>query len=115
MDFDQIYLTDSEVEALRYSAHNEISLSEFRRLKDYKLVSEIYSHKPGWSTVGKGRAVINDRGEDYLIYLECRERENRRERLHDWKIALFSTLGGALLSAPLWDGIRFLLRLLQGG
>ena len=114
MDFDQIYLTDAEVQALRQSADHEISLEDFRRLKDYKLVDEIYSHVQGRMPVGKGRAIINDRGADYLIYLDCRERETRRERLHDWKLALFSTIGGAILSAPLWDGIRLLLRLLRG-
>lgn len=114
MDFEQIYLTDAELAALRQSIHNEIPLTGNERLRTFKLVDELYSHVPGRMPVRKGRCIISDRGCDYLIFLEHRERAIRREYRHDWKIAVFSALGGALLSEPLWDLIRFLLRAVQG-
>lgn len=114
MDFDQIHLTDAELAALRRSIHNEIPLTGNERLRTFKLVDELYSHVPGYMSVGKGRCIINDRGRDYLTFLEHRERAIRREYRHDWKITVFSALGGALLSEPLWDLIRVLLRALRG-
>lgn len=32
----------------------------------------------------------------------------RSQRRHEWRIAIFTTLGGALLSKPLWTGISLL-------
>ncbi|MBP3304909.1 MAG: hypothetical protein J6L24_02965 [Oscillospiraceae bacterium] len=115
MNFEQIYLTDAELAALRRSIHNEIPLEGNERLRTYKLVDELYSYVPGRMPVRKDRCIISDRGWDYLIFLEHQERDIRREYRHDWKIALFSALGGALISEPLWDLIRLLLRLVRGG
>lgn len=114
LDFDQIYLTDAEIQALRQSAHNEIPLLGNERLKRYKLVDELYSHIPGRMPIGKGRFVISDHGQSYLIFLDHQEQDRKEQRTHDWKVALFSTIGGALLSDPLWETLRLLLRLLRG-
>lgn len=35
-------------------------------------------------------------------------KEKRIQHRHDWAIAIFSTLGGALLSQPLWSALNFL-------
>lgn len=35
---------------------------------------------------------------------EAKDKQRVKEqRIHDWKIAVFTTFGGALLSKPLWD------------
>ena len=39
--------------------------------------------------------------------------EKRSQRRHDWAIAIFSTLGGALLSDPLWNLINRILNLIK--
>lgn len=42
------------------------------------------------------------------------EKAKRKELFHhDWKIALFSTLAGALASEPLWKGIKYLASIIQ--
>ena len=39
---------------------------------------------------------------------EADEKEKiRREFMHDWKIALFSAIAGALLSEPLWFFLKW--------
>lgn len=39
--------------------------------------------------------------------------KERRQFRHDWKIAVFSTLAGALLSRPIWEGIERIVSLLS--
>lgn len=52
---------------------------------------------------------IRPRGENYLNYVESEKARIKQEHAHNWKIAVFSALAGALLSEPLWIIIRFVL------
>lgn len=40
-------------------------------------------------------------------------KEKRKQFRHDWAIAIFSALSGALLSEPLWLGIQFVIEFIQ--
>lgn len=47
-------------------------------------------------------------GKHYFETQSDIEENQRKKNLHDWKIAIFSALAGALISEPLWSLIRFL-------
>lgn len=107
IDFDKIALSKDEQDAL-----NELSTSNLlfdgegkealNRLVHYGLADKV-----GASLNQKLCFIvkINDTGKDYLAYSKMATEESRKNRLHDWHIAIFSTLGGALLSKPIWEGI----------
>lgn len=68
---------------------------------------------------------LTDKGENYFTdkeaqlqkqhEIEVKELEKeKRQFAHDWKIAIFSSLSGALLSKPIWDIIDFLFGLFEG-
>ena len=47
---------------------------------------------------------------DDRAYHEAREDKRQRQKFaHDWKIAVFSAVAGALLARPLWAGIDWLI------
>lgn len=55
------------------------------------------------SRIGLAHLItITEKGHDYLSYIRNREADKRADRMHNWKIAIFSALAGALLSEPLW-------------
>lgn len=39
--------------------------------------------------------------------------KRKEEHIHNWKLAIFSALVGALASEPLWAGIRFLASIIR--
>ncbi len=52
---------------------------------------------------------IRERGIHYLNYLSAEKSKERRQYAHNWKIAIFSALAGALLSEPIWSLIRWVV------
>lgn len=52
--------------------------------------------------------IITEKGHDYLSYIRNREADKRADRSHNWKVAIFSALAGALLSEPVWAILRAL-------
>ena len=49
----------------------------------------------------KGMAYLEDQAE--------KKKERRKQNLHNWKIAIFTAIAGALLSKPIWDVIGEIL------
>lgn len=56
---------------------------------------------------------ITEKGLQVLLSHQHADDDRKQEHRHNWLIAVFSTLGGALLSKPLWDGIEWLTELIQ--
>lgn len=56
---------------------------------------------------------ISVRGKEYLAYLGHRKKDKSSDRRHDWVIAIFSVIVGAVLSRPLWQIIDWLAGLLS--
>lgn len=54
--------------------------------------------------------TITDRGKRYFQDKD----EKKRSFRHDWRIAIFSAISGALLSEPLWACLRWLIKHLLG-
>lgn len=82
-----------------------------KRLRRFGLVviQQCRTNKTGvvLSGVGLGLlVVITDKGHDYLSYVRNREASKKADRLHNWKIAIFSAMTGAFLSEPLWIILR---------
>lgn len=50
-------------------------------------------------------------GKHYFESAADDESERRKQRSHDWRIAVFSAVSGAFLSKPLWDTIAWLVHL----
>lgn len=53
--------------------------------------------------------TITDKGKQHFQERE----EKKREFRHDWRIAIFSAVAGALISEPLWEVIRWVFRCFQ--
>lgn len=113
IDFDKIALSKDEQDALNeLSKHNLLCEGKvaavLNRLVHFGLAETFQSvHNQKLCLAAR----INDNGKDYIAYSRKVSNESREKRLHDWKIAIFSTIGGALLSQPLWDSIEWLLAL----
>lgn len=56
-------------------------------------------------------ASITEKGRQVLLHYENAADERREERLHNWLIAIFSTIGGALLSKPIWTVLEWIAEL----
>ena len=54
-------------------------------------------------------ATLTMEGRQALMQYRNAKQRQRSEHIHNWYIAIFSTIGGALLSEPLWAGIRWLI------
>lgn len=54
-------------------------------------------------------ARITTAGRQALFQYRKEKRNQRSEHTHNWLISIFSVVGGALLSDPLWAGIRCLV------
>lgn len=54
---------------------------------------------------------IEPAGNAYLDFLVKEQSEHRKQFAHDWKIAIISIIGGALLSEPLTRGFIWLFTL----
>lgn len=57
--------------------------------------------------------VPSGSGLSYFEREEDEKAEKKKAFNHDWKIAIFSALVGALASEPLWKSIRFLANIIQ--
>ena len=65
----------------------------------------------------KGRCYFVDQAEAEEKEKRIEQRESRRQKkqfAHDWKIAIFSALAGAVLSKPIWAGIEWLVQIIRG-
>ena len=111
IDFDHIALSKGEMEVLKeLSSRNMLFDGEKMEILA-KLVSAGLAEKKA-ALLNKETCEIvkiNDKGNFYLAFRKMQIEEKRKSNLHDWKITIFSTIGGALLSRPLWDGIEWIL------
>ena len=109
MDFEKIILSTKQVKRLKQLMLYPEGLprsKEDHDLINYRLIDSMHyinSDKTG-TTVYR----INTDGKEYLKWLTFREREKQSDRRHDWIIALFSVLAGAVLSRPLWETIDWI-------
>lgn len=111
INFDEIALSKDEQTALNELANHNLlfdgeSKEALNRLAHLGLAEKfqaIYNQKMCLIV------RITDSGKDYLAYEKMEDEEKRKSNLHDWKIAIFSTVGGALLSQPLWYGIEWII------
>lgn len=51
---------------------------------------------------------ITEAGRQVLLREAYDKQQTRKEHRHNWLIAVFSTVGGAVLSKPLWEAIEWL-------
>lgn len=79
-----------------FSDHPDIMSDDLR----YKYLSEEgYIH--GTLEIG-GPVTLTHKGIARLDELTKQQKEKREQRRHEWVLAIFSALAGALLSEPLW-------------
>lgn len=77
---------------------------EYKTLIYFGLISHTHGHKTG---------EITEKGFQVLLHRQHADDDRKQEHRHNWFIAIFSTLGGAILSRPLWDGIELLIEWVQ--
>lgn len=114
-DFPMICLSKEELRLLRriikegkdYIKVDENNIDHATRLRDFDFIRIMRTDCPGKESVQF--CEIRARGITYSNYIDAEKRKEKRSRAHDWKIAVFSVLGGAFLSAPLWAFIRWAL------
>ena len=53
---------------------------------------------------------LHPRGEQILLRYDEEQKNRRGEHAHNWRIAVFSTFVGALLSKPIWAGLEWLIK-----
>lgn len=112
-DFPMIHLDKEESCLLKqiiksgkdYIIIDEKNRSHATRLRDFDFIRIMRTDCPGNESVQF--CEIRARGITYSNYIKAEKRKEKRSRAHDWKIAVFSVFGGALLSAPLWTFIRW--------
>ena len=114
LSFDQIALSRSEMRYLRKAAKEKVELRKCSRLKNLGLVDEERKGMPGYTPTPTGFAEINQDGINYLAYIKGQKQSKRKAYRHDWSIAIFSTLLGALVSRPLWEFIDWIRTVLFG-
>ena len=64
----------------------------------------------------KGKCYFVDQAEAEDKEKRIEQRESRRQKeqfAHDWRIAIFSALAGAVLSKPIWAGIEWLIQIIR--
>ena len=106
LTFDQIALSKREYRLLKKTSKHKIALSTCPRLKELGLIDEIFDPVSGYMPHATGYAQINKNGINYLAYKRDIETKTRKEHTHNWLIAIFSVVAGALLSKPLWSLIE---------
>lgn len=94
-------LKSSEIDIVLVTNKNQNSAAKLRDLDLIKIIRSDQSDKR--------HCVIRDRGRNYLRYIENLKEEKKKSNLHDWKIAVFSVLGAAILSRPLWAGFDWVI------
>lgn len=113
-DFPFIHLSRKELILLKSTTHGLVEItpknqSAACRLRDLVFI-RILQPKSNVEV-----CEIRIRGRNFLHYLSGEKSEKRRDHIHDWKIAVFSALAGALLSQPMWDFLRWLFDFFQQG
>ena len=113
MNFDYIVLTKEEIQRLHQldEAPNGLdSGPNEKNLMEYRLITKNWYHAQTEDGDRKLEpvSIITEEGKMYLNYTSSLKRNQRKGRLHDWLIALFSAACGALLSEPLWEFIRWI-------
>ena len=106
MDFEKIALSNRDYRRLKKSSAKPIAITKDDMLITLDLIEECRTHVPGYAGSPTGMGRITTTGKLYLAYASSREHIRRKEHTHDWLIAIFSTIGGALLSEPLWNIIH---------
>lgn len=131
IDFEKTVLTDEEKlvlkelragKLLQVNSDKKKSISALKSLNfvNYYLADE---HGTRSAVSDLLHAEITDDGERYLVYIEDTEKRSlddqkkdaekeKRQFRHDWKIAIYSSVVGALLSRPIWDGIDWIAKLI---
>lgn len=112
VEFSDISLTPDELKALKKLSKRSIRISpndikKYSRLKRFAFISMELRNS------GAGEIVLirlEDRGRDYLLYTKGGEAKEKRGYSHDWKIAVFSTFAGAVLSKPLWAAFDWIIQ-----
>lgn len=96
-------LRQISVKDIRYS--DELwNTPECRELAYYSLVFPVFHGE-------KSRVLqITDKGRQVLLWYDSRI----NDLAHDWKIAIFSAISGALLSQPLWALIHAFVNWVAG-
>lgn len=115
MNYDTILLTKEEFRRLEELEKYPNGLPESPcdyNLVNLRLVAHQFYRNEDRTSAGF-HSWITDEGRTYLKYTHRQVRERRSDRLHDWIIAVFSILAGALLSRPIWESIDWLVQLLH--
>lgn len=106
--FDEIFLSRKDIRILKKSEKASVPTKECKNLLIYKFVDEIKVNNPGYLPKSTGTAQINNLGISYLAYIKAKNNDRKRDHMHDWLVAVFSTLAGAVLSKPLWEFIEWI-------
>lgn len=77
---------------------------EYKSLTYFSLIDHRCGSKDG---------SLTEKGLQVLLSHQHAEEDRKEEHRHNWLIAVFSTLGGAILSKPMWDGIDWLIEWIQ--
>ncbi len=120
LSFRDIVLDEKEIEILENTSsrvacefsHNDPEANHVYRLKHFGFVE--LKPKPGQDTNSDlFYAIASDFGKDYLAYFKDQQQKIKDKNAHDWKIAIFSSVGAALLSRPLWAGIDWIVSMIR--
>lgn len=106
MNFDKIALTKNEFSLLQDVRDHRATYvdSGMERLIHLGFVEPDFLIQTTNCTENLNSEIsITELGLMYLAYIENSQTAKKQDRRHDWRIAIFSTLGGAILSKPLWD------------
>lgn len=112
LPFSEIELGNSERKMLKALSDSAIFATDdifqtANRLKHFGLANlHPIPSKPGVPVLSFGASFairIEDRGRDYLAYIDQRKKSTRASRLHDLVIAIVSFLLGLLTSEHFWN------------
>ena len=113
LTFNEIYLNRRDMRTLKKAKNKSVSTDLCENLLLLGFVEEVKTHIPGYQPQTTETAQISILGSRYLAYIREKRSQTRRARLHDWLIAAFSVLGGALLSKPIWNWIDWVIKWLS--
>lgn len=111
-DFPFIHLSEQQEQLLRECKLDYVEKTEENKIDalDLRDLDFIYINRTD-SNIKENIEFceIRDRGRYYLAYLDGEREKEKRQFLHNWKIAVFSAFAGALLARPLWAGIDWFI------
>ena len=103
----EIYLSKSDLRILeKLERDNHVEWASIETVVQHTALEHYDLVVPSRS--GK-YAILTQEGRQVLLQYREEKQNQRSEHAHNWYIAIFSTIGGALLSEPLWAGIRWLI------